>query len=207
MTKPTRQSVRLSHQSGFTLLEMAISGTVLVVILGAVLLTLVNASAEVRAGVWETDLDVSARRVVDRLAAEITTTGEDLDGTNFVISHPPGTTTTASEFTFRSRVALAGNAGDWSNPIRYALADSTGEIPDNGIDDDGDGAVDEQALTRTQDDIEKVVVDGVIAFTIVRNAGDHFVTLTLTLARPNRIGMDALERTTTTSIRFRNLSR
>lgn len=204
MSAPSSSSRR---SRGFTLLEMTVSVSILVVILGAAMYTLVNASTEVRAGVWETDLDMSARRVMNRLAEEITSTGRDIDGTNYVMSHLPGATTTAASFTFHRRVGVANDGTDWSTEITFSLADAPGEDSDNGIDDDGDGAVDEQLLVRTQDGEEKIIVDGVTAFTVTRNSGDNFVTIGLTLARPNRIGMTALERTTTTSVRFRNLGR
>lgn len=198
---------RLGRTSGFTVFELTFSVALFALLTTVFAYTLLHASEEVHAGVWETDLSSSTRRVMQRLTTEISASGQARDGTNYLTSHPPDATTITSSVTFHRRIGFAGDATDWSPEITYALTDSPGEDPTNGIDDDGDGAIDERGLSRTQGGSTTLIVEGMTRFVVTRNNGSNLVTIDLTLARPDRIGRPATERQAMVTFRLRNSTR
>ena len=197
-------SIRES-QRGMTLIEMAVVVVLFVVVFSAIWQTFGNASTVIRTSIWETDLDTGMRKVIVRMTEELVDTGTDTDGTDYVTSHPSTATTSISSVTFQKRIALTGDPLiDWSTSISFALGDAPGEISGNAVDDDEDGLVDEQALVRSQNGVDWLLVDGVTALTVTRNIGENYITIQLTMARPGNPGMPPLFRSMTTSIAFRN---
>ncbi len=203
MARASRQT--RNKQAGFTLIEVIAVLSLLVVIFLTTWNTFREATAEVQVSIWETDLDADLRKSIFRISGELKDSGSDTDGTDYVISHPRAEFTELPSVMFQKRLALSGvPADDWSSEITYQLADAPGEDGNNGIDDDGDGIVDERTLVRIQDDVETVIANGVSSFVITRNAGDDFLTIQVTIARPNINDLPHLSRTLATTVALRN---
>lgn len=185
MTELTDHSIDWSRpQDGFTLLELAV-----VVVLFASLF----------AGVWQlvglcttslhssqvaAELDTTVQTIYNRVSADLRESGTDDGGGEHFTSHPLIATTVSSTLTFQKRIDLTGNPMvDWGTPITYALTAEPGEIPANAVDDDGDGVVDEQRLTRTQDGVTVVIAERITRFLFSRQAGEFKVDFQVTVRR------------------------
>lgn len=108
-------------ERGVTLLEMVISSAILMGIFGLLAGVVQGGAAEVRATVIAADADATLRRAVAEIAREVADSGRDGAGADRVTSHPRAAATTAGAITFQKRVALTGDAADWSAPIAYEL--------------------------------------------------------------------------------------
>ena len=60
---------------------------------------------------------------------------------------------------------------------------SAGELPANGLDDDGDGTIDEQTIYRVQDGVSRPVLDGVTSFEVSRAAGSEVIEIEFQVVR------------------------
>ena len=169
----------IDRRSGFTLFEVAVAVVVgMIVALGAWMLLDRSASA-VRSGMESVYLDSTLQRVLLRVAHELRDSGTD--GTvDHAISHPRVSTTTLGSVTFETRVGFAGTTADWSTPITYQLVDSGSEAVGNGVDDDGDGVVDEGRLVRIQDSETLSIAEDVTGFLVARVAGEDVIRVTVT---------------------------
>lgn len=196
---------RKSRSAGFTLLEVAISVAILALVFALAWTAFDETGSEVSATVRETDLDTALRRSLGMIKNELSNSGMGFDGTDRVTSHPSDQDTTSDQVVFQVRVALTGNPNDdWGPPITLELQDEDGEDSSNGVDDDGDGIVDERLLTRNQDGVETIYTAGVTEFTVTRAAGDDFVLVQLALARAGRSVEAPLARQLTTRISLVN---
>ena len=119
-----------------------------------------------------------------------------------VFSHVESQTTVASTLTFQTRL----DRDTWSSDITYTLQAVPGEVAGNGVDDDGDGVVDEQQLVRMQDGETLVISEDVTAFTCTRNAGEYLITIDLTIARGGSRRGEVLTRNRQSVVRLRNVA-
>ena len=115
------------------------------------------------------------------------------------------------------RIDFTGDpALDWSNLISYALEASAGENPNNGLDDDNDGVVDEQLLVRMEDlngngvinagdSASRVVLaDRVTALTFTRVAGEFQITLQASVSRSITRDLQLMNRSVTATVALQN---
>ncbi|MCK6447473.1 MAG: hypothetical protein L6Q99_13870 [Planctomycetes bacterium] len=131
-------------RAGFTLLEMAITGMLFGLILGTAALVSRTGSQAAQYADLSSRVQSKARRALDRIVEELN------EASQTQLAPDPGVAGSAN-FSYR-KVAAVSNAGvvTWSNLFRLDLADDSGD-PDNGLDDDGDGSVDEKLVRLTID--------------------------------------------------------
>jgi len=142
-----------SRIAGFTLVEATIATTILGLILGAIGLTALRGKENFRQGMTVAMLDARAERLLDRIADEVRYAGRD---SLPVLPLPPAGSATIE---FRACAGYDGGATLWTTRTSIArVADP--RDPEDGIDNDGDGVVDEGqvVLTRNLGDADEIGV-------------------------------------------------
>lgn len=136
--------MRRRGRRGFTLLEVVLSLGLLVLVMGGVMQVTLTSQGAVRESMAQVRLLQRSRRAVDTMVAEVSSAGR---GTiTPALLAPLG----GSTIDFQKSEGYAGGAVQWSPVVRYAFEYAPGEV-DNGLDDNGNGLVDEGALVRTED--------------------------------------------------------
>ncbi len=133
-----------SARAGFTLLEVAVTGLMLGLILGAAALVSSTGGQAARYADLQSRVQTKARRALDRVVEQLNAASQAQ------IAPDPGAVGT-STFSFR-KVASVSNGGvvTFSNTFRLDLLDDDGEA-DDGVDNDGDLSIDEKQLVLTLD--------------------------------------------------------
>ncbi len=132
------------RHGGFTLLELVIATALLSLVLGAMGLVQMRARDASRVGMAREQLETLCRRTLDRAAEELQGVGHSL------LFPDPSTNLGTGTITYQHPTAVsAGGVVTWDTPSRLALELAPGEI-DNGIDDNGDGLIDERHLVLTR---------------------------------------------------------
>ena len=130
--------------AGFTLLEVIIATAILVAMLG-VLFSLVNASQSLEArNVTIADLRSHARITLDRIVRELSDSGLS----TFVVT--PTADLAASGVSFQRATGYVAGTVTYGPQERIAWEPEPGEIDNNGIDDNGNGLVDEGQVVLTR---------------------------------------------------------
>lgn len=129
---------------GFTLVEVAISSVILGVILLAVGLTTTSGNRAYQAGRAQDRVSTLAQRALDRVADELAMGGAT--GLTPTAAAPLGSST----LTYRRPSGYAAGAVAWGtfNRIDFQY---TPEDPNDGVDNDGDGFVDDGVVVLTRD--------------------------------------------------------
>jgi prepilin-type N-terminal cleavage/methylation domain-containing protein len=132
-------------RSGFTLIELSISLTVLALLLSAVAIVQMHGQKATSAIRTQSDLERRANRALLVVTRELTGLGVH------TLAPDPTTSLGTDTVTFQRPDSVTA-AGDviWAAPTVLALLMDEGEA-DNGVDDDGDGLVDERRLSITRD--------------------------------------------------------
>ncbi len=133
----------MSRKSGCTLLEMMVGLTLLTVLLGIVIMTMQRGSAAYRRSASNSSLDAKVNRALSRLARELV----DAGGASFAPDPTPPLGSATLDF--QRPVAWAGGAIVWGPTVRFVMELAPGEI-DNGVDDNGNGLIDEGVLVRIE---------------------------------------------------------
>jgi len=135
---------RAPARAGFTLLELVLAACIFGLLLGGVTYFQSKASSHSREISARSRAETQARRAVERVLDELSGISSAL-----LVPDPIGALG-SDQLTFQ-KPATVSNAGvvAWSTPDRLALALDDGET-DNGLDDDGDGLVDERKLVLTR---------------------------------------------------------
>jgi hypothetical protein len=129
---------------GFTVIEMMIAVMALAVMLSVLgVVSMTGRSAYEQTSVLN-ELDARGARAVVRVADELAT----ISGSQMLPS-PAGNTGT-QRLDFVQAFGVAAGAPVWGPPTRIAAEYETGEV-DDGLDNDGDGLVDERMLVLTRD--------------------------------------------------------
>jgi len=128
---------------GFSLVEVLISMAMLGGLLGTLLMVVANGSSAARAGMARQSVEGAARRTLDRIASELVSAGRE------TLDPQPAAPWGSASLTFQPLEGFDGEVV-WGAPRTFALVLGAGE-QDNGVDDDGDGLVDERALAFTRD--------------------------------------------------------
>jgi prepilin-type N-terminal cleavage/methylation domain-containing protein len=149
--------------AGFTLLELMISISVLAVLMAAVAMFQLRGQAAAHAIQTRSALERRADRAMQRVTRELIGLGVH------TLAPDPVTAFGADTVTFQipDSVSAAG-VTTWGSLTRLALVMDQGEN-DNGVDDDGDGLVDERRLVLTRNvglanEVSTVVCHGVAAW-------------------------------------------
>lgn len=132
------------RRAGFTLVEVLLSAVILASILGVVALVQDRGRNAAHSSNAYTDANVKASRAVDRVVRELLPMGGDS------ATPSPSNALGTDTLTYQLSEGIVGGVVQWSAPRRIELQMAPGEA-DNGVDDDGDGLVDERALVLTLD--------------------------------------------------------
>ena len=130
--------------AGFTLLELLVGISIL-----ALVLVSTGAVGGAAVGVYgvaatRSDVDTRTRRALERVSEELAVADSAV-----LMPSPAGPQGTSS-LMFRKVVGQTNGVADLGPFISLAFALADGEL-DNGLDDDGDGLIDEHVLTLTRD--------------------------------------------------------
>ena len=134
-----------NSSSGFTLVEAMITLAILGMVSSLAIMTVSDGQSTFGTTSSTADLEARVRRGIDRIASELLTAG---DGQ--LTPDPTGNFGT-SDLLFRQAVGITGTAIDWSNQHRIAFEYDANEL-DDGVDNDGDGLIDEGNLVLTRND-------------------------------------------------------
>ena len=139
---PPRAKRRLA--GGFTMVELAVSVTILGLLLGLVGMIQMRGNDASDEALARASTEARVRRALDRVAGLLTGVGRTL------LFPDPTTSFGASTATFQHPTGVS-NLGlvTWDTPSRIELLLDPREA-DNGLDDDGDGLVDERRLVWTR---------------------------------------------------------
>ncbi len=133
----------MSRTPGYTLLELVVGLTLLTILMGSVIMTTQRGIAAYRRSASNSSLDAKVNRALSRLARELV----DAGGANLVPNPTPPLG--GATLDFQRPVAWTGGAIVWGPTVRFALELAPGEL-DNGIDDNGNGLIDEGVLVRIE---------------------------------------------------------
>ncbi len=139
------QSNDCRTRSGFTLLELVIAAALLSLVIGAAGLVQMRARDASRTGMGREEVESRGRRTLDRVVQELQGVARNL------LFPDPSTNLGASSLTYQHPTGIS-NLGVVLPPdtqTSLVLQLEPGET-NNGLDDDGDGLVDEQRLVLTQ---------------------------------------------------------
>lgn len=135
-----RNNRAVGRSAGFTLVEVGITMGLLAVVAVSALRLVQDAQQAFESGVVQSQLDAKARRVVARIADELRSAGAN----GLILDLPSGGGVNFQ----RSEGWSAGNI-QWGPVLEIAFAYAPGEL-DNGVDDDGNGLVDDGEVVWIQ---------------------------------------------------------
>jgi prepilin-type N-terminal cleavage/methylation domain-containing protein len=144
---------------GFTLIEMLIGATVLAMLVGSIGIVVRSARGAYEQGLSSAALEARGRRTVARIATELTA------GMGASLATTPPAVTNASTIEFRTCTGFAAGAITSSTPTRIELRAEPSD-PDDGVDNDNDGSIDEKQIVLvrnagTGNQVESVICGGV----------------------------------------------
>lgn len=143
MTIPIATPIR-SRESGYSLLELAMAAVILTIMLGSLALLGGSSAGALSAGTSQAELDAQLRRTIARIGDELLPSG--LSAITPAALAPEG----AAELSYRKSGGPVGGQNSWVDPRRFAFGYETGEL-DDGLDNNGNGLVDEGVVTWTID--------------------------------------------------------
>ena len=140
--QPRRAQRRLS--GGFTMVELAVSLAILGLLFGLVGMIQMRGNDASDDALARASTEARARRALDRVAELLTGVGRTF------LNPDPNTNFGASSMTFQHPTGVSAlGLVTWDTPSRLEILLDPRET-DNGIDDDGDGLVDERRLVWTR---------------------------------------------------------
>lgn len=129
---------------GFTMVELAVSVTILGLLFGLVGMIQMRGNVASEEALARASTEARARRALDQVAAQLTGIGRTL------LFPDPTTNFGASTTTFQHPTGVSAlGVVTWDTPSRIEILLDPREI-NNGVDDDGDGLVDERRLMWTR---------------------------------------------------------
>jgi hypothetical protein len=149
-----------------------------------------------------TEVHTQARRIMDGAANEIQGAG-----LSTIYPIPPETGTGTNTISFQIASGYSGSSIQWSDVITIAFEYAAGET-DNGVDDNGNGLVDEGVVTRTVtpavgSPTKKTLGHWVVEDGLSFNLRLDVLTITLKLRKAGYRG-DPWETTLTTAVQIKN---
>jgi prepilin-type N-terminal cleavage/methylation domain-containing protein len=139
----TRTTPIRSRESGYTLLELAIATAILTIALGSLTLLGGRSAGALSASTSQSELDSHARRALTRISEELLPSGMS-------VLTPATLDKGAAEVGYRRSGGPVGGRNSWVEPRRFAFGYEVGEL-DDGLDNNGNGLVDEGVVTWTID--------------------------------------------------------
>lgn len=134
---------RATRTSGFTLVEMLVGITILALCLVSTGVVSDTAAGVYGVSVTRSEVDTRTRRALDRVSEELAVADSVwLDG-------DPSSGVGTSFLVFKKVEGQTGGMADLSLPSKLSFDLEAGEA-DNGLDDDGDGLIDEHVLLLTR---------------------------------------------------------
>lgn len=136
-----------NRRSGYTLLELVISLGLMTVVGGGVIMTSARGLAAVESGNAIAAVNSQTARAMTRIMSEVEALGATSLAPDLVTL--AGMPTEFSEsIEFRSGIGWQAGAILWGTTTRIAFVTDENEV-ENGLDDDGDGFVDEGSIVLT----------------------------------------------------------
>ena len=135
---------RLSSSSGATLVEVIVAMTIFTLVLGMVGLATLSGQEAYKTGMNLTQLENQARRTVDRIANELLEAGAQW------IAPQPLPPLGGDTVNYRRNEGFAGGNIVWSTNRSIQFQYAQGEL-DDGIDNNGNGLVDEGVVVLIRD--------------------------------------------------------
>jgi len=129
----------------FTLVEMLIASAIIAVIMGAIGVTVLRGKENFRQGVTSAVLEARGRRVLERMVTELQSA--ETASLNPMPNPPLG----SSSLRFRASAGYNGTAKLWTPWSRIAFVPDPRD-PVDGVDNDGDGMIDEGRVVLVRDD-------------------------------------------------------
>lgn len=146
---------RTSSRQGFSLLELLLSMATLGTFFTTMILVMGQGSKAARSGMARQSIEGLARRTIDRMATELMgAVVESLDPAS--PTKPWG----SSALTFQRIEGYSAGAVQVGDVVRFSLELEDGET-DDGVDNNGNGLIDERKLVYTRD------VDGLTPVSVV----------------------------------------
>ena len=133
-----------NSRSGMSTIEMAIVTILLATLLGSIALAMERAVATFERSSANGDINARAARAIHRISQEM------LGAREATLAPAPVLPFGSNSLEFEVPQTTAAGTVVWSPRRQIALQLGTGEL-DNGIDDDGDGLVDERSVVRVDD--------------------------------------------------------
>jgi Tfp pilus assembly protein PilW len=133
-----------AKRAGFTLVEALIAGALLLLLLSSAVLAARGGMGAFRATQGTSDVETRARRALDRVVAELLSTGG-----GELLPNPTDVFGTSS-LQFRKAIGFTGAAPQWGPLLSLAFEYAPEEL-DDGLDNDGNGLVDDGQLVLTRD--------------------------------------------------------
>lgn len=212
-----------TRKAGFTLIELVIASVITGILAGGITQVMLGGSGAFRMGVTVADLETRTARTLERMSREIAAA----DAGTMSPADPAG----GNWIEFRTPESTAGKTIIWGPRLRYRVELAPLEL-NNGVDDNGNGLIDEGVLVRIEDfggpDERRVVLargvaeflegevanglddngngladEGGMAFSIRTGGTRDALTLRLTLQGVDASGA-VLERTLETTVALRN---
>ena len=139
---------RHRRQGGYTLIEMAIAATLLSLTFGGIAMATQRGLFLFRQSVASSTANTASARSINRIARELAFAGrETLDPT---LETPPGQPRVwDSTLEFRPPLDYVAGSTVFGTPMQLVLELEPGELP-NGLDDNGNGLVDEGRVVRIE---------------------------------------------------------
>lgn len=132
------------RRTGSTLLELAVAAGLLTMVLGAIALVGSASDKAYRTGTTASQLEAQASLTMERIVAELRMAGRA------TISPDPAPGVGSERIDYLRAESFALGAVQWSPLRRLAFEYEVGEL-DNGLDDNGNGLVDEGLVVLTED--------------------------------------------------------
>jgi len=126
------------RSAGFTLLEMTIALAVLALVMWMAGVVASSSRSAYGSSSLQQQAETKARRAIDRLVGELAAAGE----ATMIVPGVPGP---EDGIEFQQASGVVAGAVVWSTPVRLVSELAPNETHD-GLDEDGDGAVDERRL-------------------------------------------------------------
>ena len=131
-----------TSRKGFTLIEMTVATGLLGVVMGSALMMTVAGRSAFEEAAQRQQAESTVRRALERVVLEMQ--WAESDGLS------PDCSAGSPTVTFQPLVGVAGGAAVWGDSRRIARVASANDA-DDGLDNDGDGVIDEGDLVMTID--------------------------------------------------------
>ncbi len=164
-------------QSGFSLMEVLIASAILSILIMATIATMSIAQEMFDTGTAVADGEAIARRALDDISYELYSSS--------ITTLSPANPNASTYIRFQKNIDFVAGVIVWSDPIQIEWVMDPKEI-DNGLDDDGDGLIDEGYIRIWEDAVPTGMTPGAedsTPITIARSIAENGLEFDLTGTR------------------------